>query len=378
MNIDSFAPHMRHAIAIAEAARYTAYPNPTVGAVLVKQDQIVAQGWHKEYGGAHAEINCLENARQNNIDLQDCTLVVTLEPCNHHGKTPPCAEAIVKSGIKHVVIGIRDPNTKASGGVEYLQNKGIEVSVGVEEDLCRDLIADFIVRQEGVRPYVMLKMASTIDGRIATRSGHSQWISGEASRNKIQELRANIARCGGAVIIGGGTFRNDNPRLTIHEASVDTPQPLACVVASRLPEANLDHYLLQKRPTQTIFFTSPAAAASPKAKALEQIGVRVWSENPSTPRQPLPSLNSLLLRLRSELNCNYVLCEGGGKLALSFLEQGLIDEFYLHLSPRVLGDNEAYPIFDGRSPLHMDEALGLRITNFNLCDQDMHITLRPK
>ncbi len=378
MSTDLFNSYMRHAVAIAKDARYTAYPNPVVGAVLIKDKCIVAEGWHKQYGEAHAEIECLQNAKANNIDLSACTLVVTLEPCHHHGKTPPCTAAIVEAGIKHVVIGMRDPNPIAAGGLEFLQSQGIEVTVGIEEELCRDLIADFIVRQEGIRPYVMLKMASTIDGRIATRSGHSQWISCAKSRTKIQELRSNIARCGGVIIIGGGTFRSDNPRLTVHEATDDMPQPLACVVTSRLPEAHIDNYLLKHRPKQTIFFTSPAAAASPRAKALEQLGVRVWTENPSSAVKPLPSLKALLERLHSELSCNYALCEGGGKLALSFLEQKLIDEFHLHLTPSVLGDNEAYPIFNGRSPLHMDEALRLRITNYDLYDQDMHIILRPK
>ncbi len=376
MSNEFFASCMRHAVNIAKDSRYCAYPNPTVGAVLVKDMCIVAEGWHKKYGEAHAEIECLQNAKEKNIDTKDCTLIVTLEPCNHHGKTPPCTTAIVEAGIKHVVIGLRDPNPKATGGIEFLQNNGIEITLGIEEQLCKDLVADFLIRQEGERPYVMLKMASTIDGRIATRSGHSQWISCEKSRNKIQDLRANIANCGGVIIIGGGTFRSDNPRLTVHQQEM--PQPLACVVTSRLPEAHIDNYLLKHRPTQTIFFTSPAAAASPRAKALEKLGAQVWSENPSSALKPLPSLKALLTRLHSELNCDYALCEGGGKLALSFLEQELIDEFHLHLNPSVLGDNEAYPIFHGRSPLNMDEALRLRITSYDLCDQDMHITLRPK
>ncbi len=377
MNID-YASHMRYAAKIAEAGRYFVYPNPTVGAVLIKDNCVVAEGWHMEYGGPHAEIVCLENAAKNNIDVENCTLIVTLEPCHHQGKTPPCTEAIVKAGIKHVVIGTRDPNPVAKGGVEFLQSQGIKVTLGVEEVLCRDLIADFLVHQAGLLPYVMLKMASTIDGRIATRTGHSQWISCEQSRLKIQKLRANLARCGGVVIIGGGTFREDNPRLTVHDATQDSPQPLACVVTSRLPEAHLDNYLLQNRAEQTIFFTSPAGAASPKAKALEKLGARVWSENPDSPTQTLPSLRALLLRLKAELNCPYALCEGGGKLALSFLEQGLINEFHLHIAPTVLGDNEAYPIFDGRSPLQMSEAIDLRITDYNMCCDDMHITLRPK
>ncbi len=377
MNMD-FSQHMLQAIKLAEYGRFLVYPNPTVGAVLVKDGCVVAKGSHMEYGGPHAEVVCIENAKQNNIDTKECTLVVTLEPCHHQGKTPPCTEAIIQAGIKHVVIGTRDKNPVASGGIEFLQSKGVKITLGVEEQLCLDLIEDFTVHQEGLFPYVILKMASTLDGRIATRTGHSKWISCDESRLKNQELRANMAKCGGIIIVGGGTFREDNPRLTVHDAKEGSPQPLACVVTTRLPEVNLENYLLQHRAHQTIFYTTPAIAASPKAKALENLGVRVWSENSDSQSQNLPSLKALLLRLKSELKCSYVLCEGGGKLALSLLEQSLINEFHLHMAPTVIGDNEATPIFDGKSPLTMDEAIRLRIANYYMCCGDIHIIMRPK
>ncbi len=369
---------MRHAISLAEQSRFMVYPNPTVGAVLVQDGRIVAEGWHQECGGPHAEVLCLQDAKAKGIDPKTCTLVVTLEPCNHHGKTPPCTEAIVAAGIKHVIIGLRDPNPVASGGLEYLRSQGVEVETGVEEDLCRDLVADFLCWQDQ-RPYVLLKLASTLDGRIATRTGHSQWVTSEESRQQVQLLRKSFARVGGAVVVGGGTFRDDNPRLTVRYPEGESgPQPLACIVTSRLPTVNLENNILQQRPHESLFFTSPAGAASPTAMALMDMGAKVWSEQPQSPTVRLPQLDTLVKRMYTELQCPYILCEGGGKLALSFLEHDLVDEFHLHLAPTILGDNEAKPLFDGKSPLNMEEALALRITGSSMHGPDIHITLRRK
>ncbi len=380
MNQSSFAKHMRRAIELAKQSRFEVFPNPNVGAVLVRDDTIVAEGWHKECGKAHAEIECLADAKSKNIDVSQCTLVVTLEPCHHHGKTPPCTEAIVEAGIKHVVIGFMDPNPKAQGGTEYLKSQGIHVEIGVEEQLCRDLVADFVCWQEHSRPYVLLKMASTLDGRIATRTGHSQWVSGEDSRRRVQILRQKLAKAGGAIVIGGSTFREDNPRLTVRYAEGEEgPQPLACVITSRLPVVNLENVILQERPQDVIFYSSPAGAASPTAMSLIELGARVWSEPLSNnPKMRMPSLETFFKRLYSELQCPYILCEGGGKLALSLLENGLVDEFHLHLAPNILGDNEARPIFDGKSPISMSEAISLRITDYEMHGEDIHIMLRPK
>ncbi len=379
MDQSAFASHMRHAAALALQGRAYVYPNPTVGAVLVRNDVIVAEGWHKVYGGPHAEVECLQDALAKNIDPSECTLVVTLEPCHHHGKTPPCTKAIMEAGIKHVVFGLRDPNEEASGGAEYLASQGVKVEEGVEAQLCRDVLADFLCWREKKRPYVLLKLASTLDGRIATRTGQSQWVSGEGSRHRVQIMRKKIAQVGGAIMIGGGTFREDNPRLTVRYPEGESgPQPLACIVTSRLPVVSLDNTILQTRPKDAIFFSTPAGAASPTAKALEDMGARVWSQAPQSGAVRLPQLDLLLGRLFEELNCPYVLCEGGGKLALSLLELGLVDEFHLHLAPSILGDNEARPLFDGKSPTSMSEALSLRISDYELHGEDMHIVLRPK
>lgn len=377
-DVSRFIPFMKTAIALAERGRWQACPNPTVGAVLVRDGQIVAQGWHHAAGQPHAEVECLRDAAARGVDPRGATLVVTLEPCNHHGKTPPCTEAVLSAGIARVVIGMRDPNPVAAGGVERLRAAGVEVLEGVCEQECRDLVADFLVWQEGLRPYVLLKLASTLDGRIATRSGHSQWISCADSRNSVHTLRAGVGRCGGAVMVGGATLRADNPRLTARMEPPVPPeqQPWACVITSRLPSVNGDCHLLRERAERTVFISTPAVAASRLAHELRAAGARVLPV-PALARGSL-DMAAVLGLLRTELGCPYVLCEGGGRLALSLLEARLVDEFRLHLAPRILGDNNAVPLFDGRSPLQMDESLDMRLTAVQRHGEDLELVLRPR
>jgi len=363
---------MREAAELAERGRWSAAPNPTVGAVLVRDGVVVARGWHTAYGKSHAEVECLKDAEAKGVDPSACTLVVTLEPCNHQGQTPPCTEAVIAAGIRHVVIGLRDPNPKAAGGMERLAEAGVEVEAGVCEELCRDLVADFLIWQTTKRPYVMLKLAMTLDGRIATRTGHSRWITGETARRQVHELRANVGRAGGAILVGGNTLHTDNPLLT---ARLDDPverQPLAVSISSRVPAPD-SLLLFKERPTETIFFTTASGAATPRAAQLRERGVRIrgldrWKSG--------EDLVQILEYLRQEAGCPYVLCEGGGRLGLSLLEAGLVDEFHLHIAPKVLGDN-ARPLFDGRTPLELDEALSLRLVRMEPCGEDGHLIFRP-
>ena len=288
----SYEGAMRRALALAEQGRWNACPNPTVGAVLLRDGHIVAEGYHRAAGEPHAEIECLADARAKGIDPRGATMAVTLEPCNHHGKTPPCSEALIEAGIARVVFGLRDPNPLAAGGLERLRQAGIDVTGPVLEQECRDLIADFLVWQTEQRPYVILKLASTLDGRISTRNRQRQQISNAASHHNVHLLRAGIGHCGGAVLIGGGTFRADNPALTARTVPTDR-QPLACILTSRLPQPTADFQLLRDRPQDTIFFVSPAACASTVAHALGEKGVRVFSVGPGINGRPTfpPSSN---------------------------------------------------------------------------------------
>lgn len=367
---------MRQALELAARGMWHAAPNPCVGAVLTRDDTIVAQGWHTQYGHPHAEVEALRDARQKGLDLAHCTLWVTLEPCNHQGKTPPCTQAILEAGIPRVMVGCLDPNPDvAGGGVATLRQAGVHVHVGVCEQECRDRIADFVAWKFEKRPYVFLKLASTLDGRIATRTGHSRWISGPESRRRVHELRRRVQ----AVLAGGGTFHKDDPQLTCRlEGEGDqVRQPLAVVLTSRLPHlTGASPRLVAERPEQTIFFTSQQQAETQAAKALQDRGCTVLPL-PLHPRGGL-DLQEGLRWLFSEHGCLYLLCEGGGGLGLSMLERGLADELQLYLAPKVLGDAEARPLFHGRSPQSMSEALGMRMSAMERCGDDVVLTLRPQ
>ena len=384
-NAASFEPAMSEALALAARGRFHTAPNPCVGAVLVRDNgDIAAKGWHERYGEAHAEVNALKDAELHGVNPADCTLVVTLEPCSHQGKTPPCADAVLKAGIRRVVIGSMDPTAEAGGGAEKLRKNGVAVATGVLQQQCDDMLADFVTWKTTDLPYTMLKLASTLDGRIATRTGHSQWISCPETLGLVHELRRHV----GAVLVGGNTFYLDDPRLNCRPAPGEPPaerQPLAVVVTSRLPDSGMQRALLKERPAETIFWTTIANAASPQAKRLRDMGVEVVglqhlshanNAAPGRMRAEL-DLREGLAALRKDHGCLYVMCEGGGRLGLSLLEKNLAGEMRLHLSPRILADNEATPLFNGLSPLQIDDGVSLRIVSSRVCGADIIVTLRP-
>lgn len=375
MNEHPYASFMREAIALAENGRWRAAPNPTVGAVLVRDGVVVARGWHAAHGGDHAEVACLKDAAAHGVDPAGCTLVVTLEPCNHEGLTPPCTEAVLGAGIRHVVAGMADVNPEAAGGAERLREAGVQVEMGVLEAECRDLVADFLVWRTTARPYVVLKMAATLDGRIATRSGNAQRISNEESHREVMALREGMGLAGGAVLVGGNTFVLDNPRLTARTSSA-TRQPLAAVATSRLPGIDAPFHLVQERPQDCVFFSSAAQAASPNAVALRARGARIYGLDRAPSGRGL-DVEQMLVNLRHEEHCLYVLCEGGARLGLSLLEQGVVDEFHLHLAPVILGDDEAKPLFAGRTVDNIEDALRMRLVRAETAAGDMHLYFRP-
>lgn len=370
---------MREAIALAEQGRWRVAPNPAVGAVLVRDGQIVARGWHADRGHDHAEVACIKDAQSRGVPLSECTLVVTLEPCCHQGLTPPCTDAIVAAGIPHVVVGMADVNPQACGGAQVLRSAGVHVDMGVLEQECRDVAADFIVWQTHKRPYVILKMAATLDGRIATRSGHAQSISNEFSHRSVMQLRKNIGQAGGAVLVGSTTFAMDNPRLTARHddgSAIASRQPAAAVAISRLPGPDAPYLLIQERPSDCVFFSSAAQAASPNAVALRNKGVRIHGLDRAPSGRGL-DVEQLLSLLWHEEACHYVLCEGGAKMGLSLLEQGLVDEFHLHLAPYVLGDEEAKPLFAGRNVDNITDAMRMRFMSVDIVEGDCHLVYRP-
>jgi diaminohydroxyphosphoribosylaminopyrimidine deaminase/5-amino-6-(5-phosphoribosylamino)uracil reductase len=373
---------MAQAVALALNGRGKAAPNPCVGAVLTREGRIVARGWHTAYGAPHAEVECLADARRRGVDPAGATLFVTLEPCNHQGKTPPCTEAVLAAGIARVVVGAPDPNPDVpGGGAQYLRSRGVEVEVGVLEERCRDLIDDFVLLKRQDRTYNLLKMASTLDGKIAARGGRPEAVSSPESLACVHVLRSQVD----AILVGSNTFFGDNPSLTCRpdlapEALArgvfeNLRQPRAVVVSTRLPKPVAIYNLLREDPARVIFWTTAASVDTPEAGFLRDRGCSVWSLPDKDGRF---DLEPGFIRLRQELSCHLTMCEGGGGLAMTLVEQGLVDEFQLFLAPRIVGDGQAKCLFSGRNVRSLTEAIDYRVADMGRCGPDMLLTLKPR
>lgn len=404
-----FESSMREALRLAEKGRWKAVPNPCVGAVLVQNGEVVAKGWHRGYGKAHVEMECLNNAKENGVDPSKCTLVVTLEPCNHWGKTPPCTKAILDADIKHVVIGVLDPNSQAAGGIQVLREAGVHVEVGILEQECRDSLADFFTWQEKKRPYVILKMATSIDGRIAPRISGRYQLTNSYSLEKVMQMRYHVGMAHGAVLVGAKTFYTDNPKLTvrnlenpciqeneikkaqenikqmqedikqmqgneIREVYENVKQAKAVLISSSLPENMEDYYLLSQRISETYFYTKQENLHTNHAQALQGKGLQLQSI-PQKINSEYFDLKLLLEDLFLK-KIPYVLCEGGPRLATSLLQEGLVDELHIHMAPIILGDSSAKALFDGRCVNEMKDAMQMRLMDIKQYGTDCHITYR--
>jgi len=314
---------MRQALALAERGLYTATPNPRVGCLIVRDGALVASGWHEKAGMPHAEALALKAAGER---ARGATLYVNLEPCSHHGRTPPCADAIVAAGIGRVVAAMQDPNPKVAGaGFAKLRAAGIEVEHGLMEDEARELNIGFVARMTRGRPWVRMKIAASLDGRTALANGKSQWITGEASRADGHRWRARAC----AVLTGHGTVRDDDPQLDVR--GVDTPrQPLKVVVDSRF-ETPLSARLLKDGET----LIAGAVNEVQRIAALNGVGAE-------TVIIPNDGGKVELFRLMEDLarrELNEIHVEGGAKLNGSLLRAGVVDELLVYLAPSVIGDS---------------------------------------
>ncbi len=313
---------MQRALALAEKGLWSATPNPRVGCVLVQGEQIVGEGWHEAAGAPHAEVNALMAAGEK---ARGATAYVTLEPCNHHGKTPPCAEALVQAGVARVVAAVLDPNPQAEGGRATLAAAGIRFEHGLLEDEARELNIGFFSRVMRGRPWVRLKIAATLDGRTALADGRSQWLTGPEARRDGHRWRARAC----AILTGIGTVKADDPRLTVRE--VQTPrQPLRVVVDSRLEIAD-DARILEGGNT-IVFCARPEVAP----RGIETIAL----SNPQGKVDLPKMLEELARRGVNELHV-----EAGFRLNGSLLREGCVDELLLYINPSLLGDG-AQGMFD--------------------------------
>lgn len=300
-----------------QAAGHTA-PNPMVGSVITQAGKIVGEGYHPRAGEPHAEVFALRAA---GAQAQGATLYVNLEPCNHVGRTPPCSDALIQAGIRRVVIGMADPNAKASGGIEKLRAAGIEVSVGVESDRCHQLNEAFIHRVRHRRPFGILKYAMTLDGKIATTTGHSAWVSGPEARQQVHQLRSQCD----AVIVGGNTVRQDNPNLTSHGQGDRNPlrivmsRQLNLPIAAKLWDTQIAHTLVM---TQTGYDRAVETA-------LRQQGVEVISFEQLTPAVVMDSLY--------ERGLLSVLWECGGTLAAEAIAANTVQKVWAFIAPKLIG-----------------------------------------
>jgi diaminohydroxyphosphoribosylaminopyrimidine deaminase/5-amino-6-(5-phosphoribosylamino)uracil reductase len=343
---------MRRAIELAQKGLYTTTPNPRVGCVIAKDEKIVGEGWHERPGGPHAEVVALQKA---GAAAAGATVYVNLEPCSHHGRTPPCVDALKNANVKRVVAAMRDPNPKAAHGGEALQAAGIGFELGLMEHEARELNIGFVSRIARGRPWVRLKVAATLDGRTALSTGESQWITGASARLDAHRWRARAC----AVLTGIGTVRADDPRLTVRE--VDTPrQPLRVIVDSRL-ETPKEARILQG---EKVLVFSGKPGALPNA---EVISLPNENQKVELPRM----LEELARRGVNELHV-----EAGFRLNGSLVREGCVDEYLVYLNASFLGDT-AQGVVDLPGVKSLQEKRALKILTLDRVGDDLRILARP-
>lgn len=323
-------------------------PNPMVGAVIVRDGRVLAIGHHRAFGQAHAEREALDRCRVLGHDPRGATMYVTLEPCAHHGHNPPCTDAIIEAGVARVVYARSDPNPEAAGGAEALTAAGIEAELCQRSTLAHAVAEPFITRLRQGRPWVIAKWAQTIDGRIATRTGHSKWISTDASRRRVHALRGRVD----CILTGIGTVLADDPLLTVRAARARrTPRRVVLDTDLDIPLESALVRSAAEGPVAIACLKELAVAdiTLDKRMALERAGVEVIGVPPSRlASQGRPDALALLRMLHESLGVSTVLVEAGAGLLGSMLERDLIDDALVYIAPTVLGDERAMPAAAGR------------------------------
>jgi len=368
--------YMQHAIELARKGLYSAKPNPAVGCVLVKDDQVIGKGWHKQAGLPHAERVALADAGKHALGA---TAYVTLEPCSHYGRTPPCADGLIEAGVTRVVVAMQDPNPLVSGqGIRKLQQAGIEVQIGLLESEAQSLNPGFIHVMQTKKPFVRVKIASSLDGRTAMANGESKWITGPESREDVHKLRARS----GAIVTGIGTVLADDPSLTVRlsesqltQVSLenDTCHPLRVVLDSRL-NLPLDAKMLAAAGRTIVMTTHETLQANPElAEKLIAKGAELVAVSAHNNRLDIHSVLSYLVENESIRD---VLVESGAQVAGSFIQSGAVNELHCYMAPVLLGD-KAKPMFvlDGLD--HMVDKLNFEISSTDLFGKDIRLVMKP-
>ncbi len=353
---------MEEALALAEQGRGWTSPNPVVGAVAVKDGKIVGRGWHEAAGKPHAEVNALNDAG----DLaKGATLYVTLEPCHHTGRTPPCTRAILDAGVRRTVAAMADPNPHVTGnGLAFLQSQGVETLSGVCEDAAARLNEAFVKHVVTGRPFVLLKCAATLDGRIATRTGDARWVSGEASRQYVHELRHAMD----GIMVGAGTVRADNPGLTARREGRKSKDPVRIILDARLSVSPDAKIFTGASNAATLVVAAEHADEGRKA-ALEARGAKVLTAPVDGDRIALDPLMALL----GESGVTSLLIEGGGRVIAAALAAGIVDKINFFYAPKILGGDDGVPMCRGRGPDLMRDCLPVRDVTARRFGEDVMI-----
>ena len=355
----NYKKYIKKCISLAHKGEGFVSPNPHVEAVVLdKNGEVAGLGWHQKYGEAHAEVNAIADAKSKGFDIKGGTIFVSLEPCSHYGKTPPCADLIIKEGLKKVVIGCTDPNPKVNtGGIKKLRDAEIDVVTGILEDECKKLNEIFFKNQIKNLPYVAIKTATTMDGKIATKTGSSKWITSQKAREYVQKLRNKYD----AILTGSGTVLIDNPSLTCRIKG--GRNPIRIVIDSKL-----------KTP--------------PSAKVYEDNGTKVYiaatkttktkDYGPNTEIIFCPVVNekidlNFLLKELYKKGVYSILIEAGGNLNGAFLKQNLADKVYQFIAPKILADNKAKSFADGLCANNIDDGLRLKIESVKTLEPDILI-----
>lgn len=352
---------MQRALALAARGLGRTSPNPAVGAVLVRGKTIIGEGFHRRAGLPHAEIVALQRVKGS---ARGATLYVNLEPCVHHGRTPPCTKAIIAAGVARVVVGMVDPNPVVRGrGIRQLRRAGIAVKTGVLREDCERLNEDFAVWIRTGRPFVTLKLAASLDGRIATASGDAKWISGEAARRWVQQLRNQVD----AVLVGAETIRADDPQLTCRIRG--GRDPVRVILDGRFtinPEARV---CVQRSTAPTIVVTTHDSEGTEKKRVLEQQGIEVWCFPGKSGRVELgPVLEALGKR-----GMKHVLIEGGGQVAATALAEGVVDKVLFFYGPLLLG-GESRPMIGCLGIRRLADAIRLQTVTVRQLGPDIVVT----
>lgn len=352
--------YMQRALELAKNGEGRVSPNPMVGAVIVKGGKIIGEGYHMQYGGPHAEVNAFLNATEN---VEGATIYVTLEPCCHFGKTPPCVNAIIENKISRVVVGALDPNPLVAGkGVNILKNKGIEVITGVLEEDCKKINEIFMKYILTKKPFVIMKAAMTLDGKITSYSGNSKWITGDAARGEVHKLRNKVS----GIMVGIGTVLSDNPELTCRMDGGKNPIRIIVDSTLRIP---LDAKVIGTKSDSLTIVVTTEKADEEKINILKNKGVEILIIKERNGRVDLQSLMEKL----GKLKIDSILLEGGSTLNFSALEEKIVDKVQFYIAPKIIGGETSKTPVGGGGISLLTDAFKIKDLSFSKIGEDILI-----